>query len=78
MDGKVKGWSQWFPRKKNIVADALSWNWHRSEDELTKILCFHFPEQMPAHFEILLLPSSISSWLIFTLQRLSTNTLLWK
>jgi hypothetical protein len=31
---------------------------------------------MPAHFEILPLPSMISSWLILTLQQLTANTLL--
>jgi hypothetical protein len=76
MDGNIKGYSQWFPGKKNNVADALSQDWHCSEDKLTKILRSHFPKQMPAHFEILPLPSMISSWLIFTLQRLPANALL--
>ncbi len=49
MDGNVKGYSQWFPGKKNNVANALSQDWHRSNKELTKILQSHFPEQMPAH-----------------------------
>ncbi len=76
IDGNIKGYSQWFPGKANNVADALSQVWHRCEDELTKILCSHFPKQMPAHFEILPLPSMISSWLIFALQRLPANMLL--
>jgi hypothetical protein len=33
---------------------------------------------MPAHFEILPLPSKISSWLIFMLQQLPTYVLLWE
>jgi hypothetical protein len=78
MDGNVKGYSQWFPEKKNNVTDTLSWDWHRSKDKLTKILHSNFPKQMPAHFEILPLPSVISSWLIFTLQRLPANAQLWE
>jgi hypothetical protein len=54
IDGDVKGYSQWFPGKKNNDADAHSQDWHHSEHELTKILRSHFPKQMPAHFEILL------------------------
>jgi hypothetical protein len=76
MVGDVKWYSQWFPDKKNNVTDALSWDWHCSDDELTKILHSHFPKQMLAHFEILPLPSMISSWLIFMLQQLPANGLL--
>jgi hypothetical protein len=67
MDSDVKGYSQWFPGKKNNIGNTLSWDWHRSKDKLTKILRSHFSEQMPVHFEILPLPSMISSWLIFML-----------
>ena len=34
----IKSYSQWFPSKENIVADALSCDDNRSEDELTSIL----------------------------------------
>jgi hypothetical protein len=64
------------PRRESNAADALSWDWHHSNDELTKILCSHFPKQMPANFEILLLPSVINLCLIFTLQLLPANALL--
>jgi hypothetical protein len=50
MDAYVKGYSQWFPGKKNSVADALSQEWHRGNAALTNILCSLFPEQIPASF----------------------------
>ncbi len=73
MDANIKGYSQWFAGKLNNVADALSWDWHHVDSKLTAILCLHFPQQMPTHFEISPLPSKISSWLILLLQRLPTN-----
>ncbi len=68
MNVDVKGYSQWFAGKKNNVLDALSWDWHRDDDELTSILRFHFPSQMPEHFSISPLPSKISLWLILLLK----------
>jgi hypothetical protein len=73
MDANIKGYSQWFAGKLNNVADALSWDWHSDDNKLTSILCLHFPQQMPMHFEISPLPSKISSWLILLLQCLPTN-----
>jgi hypothetical protein len=73
MDANIKRYSQWFARKLNNVADALSWDWHRDNNKLTSILCLHFPQQMPTHFEISPLPSEVSSWLILLLQCLPTN-----
>ncbi len=34
----IKSYSQWFPSKKNIVADALFCNDNRNDDKLTSIL----------------------------------------
>jgi hypothetical protein len=73
MDANIKGYSQWFAGTLNGVADALSQDWHRDDNELTSILHLHFPQQMPMHFEISPLPSKISSWLILLLQRLPAN-----
>ncbi len=64
----MKGYSQWLAGKLNKIADALSQDWHRSNDKLTFILCSHFLEQMPEHFKISLLPSEISLWLTSMLQ----------
>ena len=70
LNADVKGYSQWFEGKRNNLADALSREWHRTKDKLTSILRSLFPNQMPGHFEILPLPSKISSWLISLLQQL--------
>jgi hypothetical protein len=73
LNADVKGYSQWFAGKRNNIADALSREWHRTNDKRTSILCSLFPNQMPDQFKILLLPSEISSWLISLLQRLPEN-----
>ena len=73
MSADVKGYSQWFPGKKNNVADALSREWQRTNDELTSLLREFFPNQMPAHFVISPLPSEISSWLTSLLQQLPVS-----
>ncbi len=73
MDAKIKGCSQWFARKLNNVADALSQDWQQDNNKLTSILYLSFPQQMPTHFKIPPLPSKISSWLISLLQRLPVN-----
>ena len=70
MDGSIKGYSQWFPGKKNNIEDTLSWDWHRDDNKLTSILRFHFPTQMPKHFVISPIPSKINSLLISLLRRL--------
>jgi len=73
MDAEKKGYSQLFAGKMNKVADALSWDWHQDDNELTSILHIHFPQQMPTHFEISPLPNEIKSWLILLQQRLPMN-----
>ena len=73
MAARVKGYSQWFEGKRNNVADALSREWHRSNDELTFLLHSLFPSQMPVHFVISPLPKEISSWLISLLQQLPVS-----
>jgi hypothetical protein len=73
MNADVKGYSQWFAGKGNNVADALSREWHRTNDELTFLLHHHFPNQMPAHFEISPLPKEISSWLTSLLRQLPVS-----
>ena len=70
MEARVKNYSQWFAGKYNDVSDALSWDDDRSDEELTIILHTFVPYQVPSHFEIVPLPSKISSWLILLLQRM--------
>lgn len=78
MNADEESYSQWFPGKKNNVMDALSREWQRTNDELTSILRPLFPNQMPNHFEILPLPSKISSWLISLLQQWPVSEQLWE
>ena len=70
MEHEIKNYSQWFPGEENDVSDALSRDDDRSDDELTTILRTFVPSQVPDHFEIVQLPSEISSWLTSLLQRL--------
>ena len=69
----IAGYSQWFAGKSNNVAGALSREWHCNKEELTFILCSHFPEQMPENFSISQLPNEINSWLISLLQQLPVS-----
>jgi hypothetical protein len=73
MNADVKGYSQCFARKSNNVVDALSRDWHRSDEELTFILQCHFPKHMPASFHLSLLPSEINSWMISLLRQLPVS-----
>jgi hypothetical protein len=73
LDAGIKGYSQWFLRKRNNVADALSQEWQRTNKNLTSILRSLFPNQMPNHFKILQIPSKISCWLISLLQQLPVS-----
>jgi hypothetical protein len=60
-------YSQWFRGAKNMVADALSRDDDRSNEELINILCTHCPSQLPQHFKIVPLPSKITLWLTLLL-----------
>ncbi len=73
LDMDVKGYSQWFAGKRNNVVDALSWEWLRTNKNLTSIWGSLFPNQMPDHFKILPIPSKISCWLISLLQQLPVS-----
>jgi hypothetical protein len=73
MEADIKGYSQWFKGKRNNVADALSRDWHLSDDELTSLLRSHFPKHMPENFRIAPLPKEISSWMTSLLQQLPVS-----
>ena len=51
----------------NNVANTLTRDNDRTEDELTQILHSHRPSQLPKHFEIVPLPNGIVSWLFLLL-----------
>ena len=69
LENEIREYSQWFRGADNQVADALSRDDDRSDEELTKILRSHCTSQVPSHFEIVPLPNVITSWL--------TSLLLW-
>jgi hypothetical protein len=73
MSADMKGYSQWFAGKSNNVLDALLRDWHRNKEELTFILCSHFPKQMPENFRVSPLPSKINSWLTSVLRQLPVS-----
>jgi hypothetical protein len=66
----IREYSQWFRGVENKVADALSRDDDRSDDELTNIFRSHCPSQVPPHFEIVPLPNEIISCLTLLLLRL--------
>ena len=78
MNADVIGYSQWFSGKSNNVAETLSRDWHRSDEELIFILRHHFSKQMPASFHLSPLPSKIGSWMISLLWQLPVSKQLWE
>ena len=70
MENEICDYSQWFPGKENVVADSLSRDDDRTDDELTFILKTFCPEQVPSHFRIVPLPKEITSWLTSVLRKL--------
>lgn len=72
-DHEIKSYSQWFPGKENIVADALSRDDDRTDSELTFLLYRFAPHQMPPNFKIVPLPNEIVSWLTSLLLKLPVN-----
>jgi hypothetical protein len=64
---KIREYSQWFRGADNHVANALSWDDNRTDEELTKILHSHCPSQLPEHFRIVPLPNKITLWLTLLL-----------
>ena len=69
----IREYSQWFKGEANVVADALSRDNDRSDEELTHIFRTHCPSQIPQHFEIQPLPNEIISWLTALLLKLPAN-----
>ncbi len=50
--GYIKEYSQWFPGKKNNIADSLSRDFDLDDAELSKYLHLHYPSQLPPHFQV--------------------------
>jgi hypothetical protein len=66
----IRDYSQWFPGKENIIADALSREIHLTDTQLISLLRTSVPTQVPSNFKIVPLPSEISSWLTSLLLKL--------
>ena len=66
----IKGYSQWFSGKENDVADALSRDDNRSDEELIKILKLFILSQLPDCFKIVPLSNKTSLWLTSLLLKL--------
>jgi len=61
LSNEIREYSQWFRGADNNVADTLSRDNDRTDDELTQILRSHCSSQLPQHFEIVPLPNKIVS-----------------
>ncbi len=70
MTANIREYSQWFPGSKNQVANMLSHNWDRTNNDLTHIFFTHLPSQVPNSFKIVPLPNEISSYVTLLLLRL--------
>ena len=73
MENDICEYAHWFKGIKNQVADALSRDDDRTDEELTIILQKCLPTQVPESFEIVQLPEEIVSWLTSTLQKLPVS-----
>ena len=60
--------------KQNEVADALSRDVDRTYKELTNLLKFFCPSQIPEHFKSVHLPAEIALYLTSVLQKLTKKT----
>ena len=74
LEFEVKDYSQWFPGAHNDVADALSRDDDRSDEDLINLLKTFCLSQMPSLFKIVPLPAEIVSFLISVLQKLPVKT----
>jgi hypothetical protein len=69
-DAGIKEYSQWFLGQENNVADTISRDFDRSDNELTQIIRNTCPSQLPQLFQISPLPNEISLWLTSLLLKL--------
>ena len=71
---KIREYSQWFHGKFNILADALSRDFHLTDSNLVNALRNHLGPQMPQDFRIVPLPPTIVSWICTWLQSIPVNS----
>ena len=70
----IKEYSQWFAGDKNGVSDCLSRDFHLNDGDITHLLTFHFPLQLPQSFRIAPLPREIDLFLSAWLQKMPAST----
>ena len=73
IDSETCIYSQWFQGDENQIADALSRDFHLTNDELTSLILTFIPEQAPFGLTILPVPPEIYSWLICLLRNQPSN-----
>jgi len=61
----LMNYSQWFAGEGNWVADLLSRDLVSSDHEITTIINFRFPSQVPQSFEVSPLTAKISAFLSY-------------
>jgi hypothetical protein len=61
MEKEINHYTQWFPGKKNIVADALSRDFEFTDGEITKLLQLSNPPLLPQNFRIIKLHETLIS-----------------
>ena len=66
----IREYSKWFKGEDNVIANSLSWDDNRTDEELTNLFCTFCKSQILEHFEIQPLPNEIVSWLTALLLRL--------
>ena len=70
MDKEICDYSQWFPGSDNNIADALSRDFHVSDEILIKSLHELYPSQVPTKLKIAQLPNEIVCWMTSLLRKL--------
>jgi hypothetical protein len=63
LDANMCLYSHWFTGKDNLVMDLLSRDLNLDDEELTALLVFALPDQVPPHLKFNHLPKEISSFL---------------
>ena len=63
---RICNYSQYWPGEQNEIADSLSRDHHLTDHQLTALLRYHFPTQLPNNFRIVPLQPDVVSW-IFSL-----------
>jgi hypothetical protein len=67
-DRNLVHFGQWLPGSDNGVADALSRQHDKTDEELTGFIVSTYPEQTPDGFQIRALPPEITSWALYWLR----------